>query len=140
MEEMDKIRKSSMIGNYVKCQNLCPAIITGITYSFCYYDFGGKSHECTWDQCKPIPLTEKWLIKFGFKKKKLYNDFWFELNVRKWHFITNDSQYYKNKNKWFIGFEEKIGYDSYNFVKDCNTVHQLQNLYFALTGKELCQQ
>ena len=68
----------------------------------------------------PIPLTEDWLIRASGKKDQLapYIDFgYFELT--------------KADNDWY--FVEKEG------VRLCaiKYVHQLQNLYFALTGKEL---
>ena len=69
---------------------------------------------------EPIPLTEEWLLKFGFKKGEGgYIDRTFFLNGVICVFIINSSFnfYYKNI-----------------LLK---SVHQLQNLYFALTGEEL---
>ena len=67
-------------------------------------------------ECEPIPLTEEWLLKFGFENGN--------------YFILNDVIIYKDYN-------DKYRYE-YNYgqlwVKH---VHQLQNLYFALTGEEL---
>ena len=70
---------------------------------------------------KPITLTEEWLIKFGF-----------EWNGNK--FLT----IFTPCGKAFVYLED-------NFFKFVNVtieipikyVHQLQNLYFALTGEEL---
>lgn len=70
-------------------------------------------------KAKPIPLTEEWLLKFGFIKSEnilkffLYNNFevYIQDNVF-WYDLTNDSIVIEN-------------------------VHQLQNLYFALTSYEL---
>lgn len=70
---------------------------------------------------EPIPLTEEWLLKFGF----IYNDF---------------------INGYILDFEDKTllfmdnGLDlclMNNESIDCEYVHQLQNLFFALTGTEL---
>lgn len=56
---------------------------------------------------RPIELTEDWLLKLGFEKE-----------------ITNNGTiYYENEN---ISIEGELKH-----------VHQLQNLYFALTGEEL---
>ena len=69
--------------------------------------------------CSPIPLTEEWLLKFGFDKHKttdIYPTF------AKQMFNWNDSVLY------IIG---------YGFINHIKHVHQLQNLYFALTGEEL---
>ena len=71
---------------------------------------------------EPIPLTEEWLLKFGFVSNP-YEDR-YELR-REYHiYIEID----KTK-----GFTE-IWCEKYPIIKH---VHQLQNLYFALTGEEL---
>ena len=75
------------------------------------------------DQIKPIPLTEEWLLKFGFEqeyKSPMHSTYWIEnLSYYFWH--ENKSQYANCK----------------GLQIDCQFLHQLQNLYFALTGKEL---
>ena len=73
---------------------------------------------------KPIPLTEDWLLKFGFELKGFYR-----LKVTSflelcWKPHDNALNLQTEKN----GFTE----DS-----KCKYVHELQNLYFALTGREL---
>ena len=76
---------------------------------------------------KPIPLTEEWLLKFGFEKmnRTIYNSpnsKIFSLNgffIK--HYKRLDIDYY----------ECKIGYVKLEYV------HQLQNLIFALTNTEL---
>ena len=66
----------------------------------------------------PIPLTEEWLLKFGFEKLEGWDDtFFFQLNNVQ---ITDYNV-------------SGCDYDSFNI----RHVHQLQNLYFALTGEEL---
>ena len=71
-----------------------------------------------YDDFEPIPLTEEWLLKFGFKKDKV------------------DETYYKDNFEIMLPnfFQYKISLISDALVKH---VHQLQNLYFALTGQEL---
>ena len=68
------------------------------------------------DNINPIPLTEEWLKRFGFG-------------------LCEHRGYVKGE--FYIGL-------SFNFYSDMasfkvNSVHQLQNLYFALTGEELNQ-
>ncbi|MHA2366888.1 MAG: hypothetical protein ACXAC7_23250 [Candidatus Hodarchaeales archaeon] len=82
-------------------------------------DFDTSKTAIAVDEGKPIPLTEEWLAKFGFKKypgrlnKFDRDDFW-----------TCDLM---NGNEWcFKDIECCIKY-----------VHQLQNLFWVLTGKEL---
>ncbi len=74
-------------------------------------------------QYNPIPLTEEWLIKFGF-------DYKIKSDYCKWYLWSKETQ------KGIELYEEDYGYI---FNEDVNIkhVHQLQNLYFALTGEEL---
>jgi hypothetical protein len=84
-------------------------------------------------ECELILLTEEWLLKFGFKKENntIYSisDKLSSSEVGKWYFFKNENNSFtphiKRENKFsWIGKEIKY-------------VHQLQNLYFALTGEEL---
>ena len=69
---------------------------------------------------KPIPLTEEWLLKFGFNKISGWDD-------------------YKGWIKDDVELEcDCYGFDFINYLdKGVDYVHQLQNLYFALTNNEL---
>ena len=73
-----------------------------------------------------IPLTEEWLLKFGFDHIKGFN--YFERNSLRFEFVidTYNVIYYNTTFKEDIYLDTEIKY-----------VHQLQNLYYALTGKEL---
>ena len=75
---------------------------------------------------KPIPLTEEWLLKLGFTKvhdTMVLGDFVLESNIR--IVKTNELRGFS----WEQMTEEKY--------ISIYTVHQLQNLYFALTNEEL---
>ena len=67
---------------------------------------------------KPIPLTEEWLERFGFE----YSD------------LNGDSGLWKIPPFQIYGKYNQFIYD---YRLDVNYVHQLQNLYFALTYEEL---
>ena len=72
---------------------------------------------------EPIPITEEWCIKFGFQKD-LENTIY--KNINKHCFLCYDNNIVlllEEENNWCI---TKIKY-----------VHELQNLYFALTFDEL---
>ena len=74
----------------------------------------------------PIELTEEWLIKFGFlinRQTKEENDIW-RCNWTEGHFEVEQ----------IIGF---YLWDNSCYGTEIKYVHQLQNLYFALTGEEL---
>ena len=82
----------------------------------------------------PIPLTEEWLIKFGFNSQ--YKKGWIGIDVKHSNGTTTDFvlSYPQRMGMWqtFFAFE----YDGFRFV-EIKYVHQLQNIYFALTNKEL---
>jgi hypothetical protein len=80
------------------------------------------------DYIKPIPLTEEWLLKFGFEKK--YQTFEFKgLNI-------DGTVVHFSFDKWRSEYDiENCDYTE--VPSDIQHVHQLQNLYFALTNEEL---
>lgn len=89
--------------------------------------------EAPIESVKPIPLTEEWLLKFGFKKP---------LDWHSWRLTLDNSNEDQFKSSLQLGFTGcgyvqvcRSGINAYD-VK-CEFVHQLQNLYFALTGEEL---
>ena len=81
--------------------------------------------ESTTEQlwCKPIPLTDEWLLKFGFEKAD--EIYFIEFGV----YSMTIKEY--EKGKYILNPETH-----FNYV-DIEYVHQLQNLYFALTNEEL---
>ena len=70
---------------------------------------------------QPISLTEETLLKSGFRKSKsgmyLFDKFSFDLS---------DFEFGVESDYYYLTISENIKY-----------LHQLQNLYFALTGQEL---
>ena len=78
---------------------------------------------------EPIPLTELWLMKFGFKSIGLQGQV-FEHNK----LIGGENRFVIETD--CINFYPKINFDDCCWYK-FTYVHQLQNLYFALTGNEL---
>jgi hypothetical protein len=71
-----------------------------------------------WDRIKPIPLTEEWLLKIGF-----------ENNEAEKKYCKKCITLYMEDNLFWCD----IFWDSL----EIKSVHQLQNLYFALTNEEL---
>jgi len=76
----------------------------------------------------PIPLTEEWLLKFGFEIRR---DHWYWLG--NYFAIVNEPAYKEQEEYWVWQVYDEGGVDMPHF----KYVHQLQNLYFALTGEEL---
>lgn len=71
---------------------------------------------------EPIPLSEQWMLKFGFEE---YQGYYYPKGNSFSYF-----KIYKNEDGTF-SLHLKDGKKLIPFV------HQLQNLYFALTGEEL---
>ena len=73
---------------------------------------------------QPIPITEEWLLKFGFEKKEFD------------YFILNygDNECYFSYKRNNLELCRNIQTTASAKIK---SLHQLQNLYFALTGEEL---
>jgi len=74
---------------------------------------------------RPIPLTEEWLEKFGF-------EIVWDGHAEKW---VGDFEYCVNYEEGYLFFGQCDDYS--HSIDGINYVHQLQNLYFALTGDEL---
>ena len=69
---------------------------------------------------KPIPLTEEWLLKFGFNESQ---NAW---TIKHFNLLLE----YDEDGSYDVMFE-------YYYISKLKYVHQLQNIYFALTYKEL---
>jgi len=111
------------IGNYVYPDMSYPEPV-----KVCPKDFINTEH------LDPIPLTEEWLLKFGFETDSItFGVFINALRLRLFQ-IERSNSYNDNKNKFTVTV-----YQSGRSIEICRVryVHQLQNLYFALTGEEL---
>jgi hypothetical protein len=102
-----------------------------------YYDQFGHTHQVTWvvikdlesapkDQlwCKPIPLTEEWLIRFGGIRSA---NNWLIADKIELAYITTD-EYYE--------FEWQSPCMNWSIVP-VKYVHQLQNIFYNLFQIEL---
>lgn len=122
----NELRIGNKVGFY---KSLVPELLTGTVTEIAFQENSSEYYftipefnpniPITGDALKPIPLTEDWLLKFGFEKhyhrtiwqKSGFHDIW------------------KIKGEWYVKISKHQQYIDY--------VHQLQNLYFALTGEEL---
>ena len=123
------------IGNYVKSNDVNMAPYFTVTASF----LKQNENKMSWF-IDPIPLSENWLEKFGFEKNKdkrwmrgksRYAIFYFEYYATgedncMWRIEYHDTDYGRNEYKDCNQWGDVIKY-----------VHQLQNLYWSLTGEEL---
>jgi hypothetical protein len=74
------------------------------------------------EEIEPTPLTEEWLVKFGF-------------TIWKAGWMNYQGQIYIKPVDGLVEIGDSWG-DTIE-VNNIEYVHQLQNLYFALTGEEL---
>ena len=72
-------------------------------------------------QAKPIPLTEQWLVRLGFEKRK-HQTYGISYGLKAIAIVVSASGTFINLDY----IDAPLDY-----------VHQLQNLTFALTGEEL---
>ena len=102
--------------------------------------YAGKLVDCKMlaheSECNPIPITEQWLLKFGFKHGATpkYRYIVFRIGA------TSESYIYCNEVKEGLDcgiciheYDETYLTTPMGYIKH---VHQLQNLYFALTGED----
>jgi hypothetical protein len=83
--------------------------------------------EYFFENYEPIPLTEEWLINLGFEMINLS-----PINYKIYRLKDISFNVIKDSN---IKLYDKIVYsEQYRHIE---SVHQLQNLYFALTNEEL---
>ena len=110
------------VGNYLQDAKgrLCQIDALGTDWNDDGIEATAIDGPLTTKPVKPIPLTTKWLEKFGFP-------------------LMNGRLYEKGRfaikpmgNEWVVFW----GLKDILYPKDF-CVHQLQNLYFALTGEEL---
>lgn len=82
-------------------------------------------------------LTEKFLQKVA-KKKKLNDDYWYELKAGGFTIITNDTLHNEGKDEWNLGFIAEDGQmDDYYWNGKWDTEEKLKELYHCFTDKEL---
>lgn len=109
MKDAKELRIGNLVtgGSRGKVTAVTAEIIKGISDGVCVYN--------------AIPLTEEWVIKFDFTK--------FGVNWRlgSFEYCAPSNQFViHGRGGYYVGILLELMY-----------VHQLQNLYFALTGEEL---
>ena len=83
--------------------------------------------EWAWGMYKPVPLTEDWLKWFRFKKPA-HSWCGDKFHLCGWGFGSK----HEGEGLWCVAMNKNNA-----IVANIKHVHQLQNLYHALTGEEL---
>lgn len=121
--------KELMIGNYIRNTN-DNAIVQVATIERFGVTLKDRAYflSFTAGEIKPISLTKEWLKKFGFDK-----------NSREYQLIEKKTQFTLNLIGKYLHIKTDIGNGKWNdmLIDIPKYVHQLQNFWFAHTGKEL---
>lgn len=122
------------IGNYLKpikdSQDDFIEVVEVYVESFYCEDSAGIIFISTNNEIEPIPLTEEWLLNFGFNVDDSLLD---PPNTPNGNFWID---YIKDNVVISMPFFE-FNYNETEANIEIKYVHQLQNLYFALTNEEL---
>jgi len=114
--------KELMLGNYLHEEGVGVIIVESLN------SYGGEeiNEDSATGYIEAIPLTDEWLLKFGFELENL---------------SIGDRKVYLIKDTGFrIDLTTLLALnDEHMAISDLKMqyVHQLQNLYFAITGDEL---
>lgn len=119
------------IGNWIMFNDYNPIQEVFMMVSDLSYEFGINNPIRIPDSYRQphyysIPLDEEWLLKYGFEKSYRTED------VRSVQYVLKEMTILLHVNPIFGSFHY-FG----NPIVLLGYVHQLQNLYFALTGEEL---
>lgn len=120
------------IGNLVYVPGLFgpSALVEHVEFIYAKGEVGTYSTEAHASSYKPIELTEQWLLKLGFERRS-YGYFCIDFkhidNALRLFPMTSGSRF---NGMWGVALMPQL-------QKKIEYVHQLQNLYFALTGEEL---
>lgn len=89
--------------------------------------------DCDLDSVKGIEITDDWLIDFGFKKDNNGN-YWIDLQTHYLELMLSNGHWYPT----YAQVPEMSHEDEQRIsINRIEFVHELQNLFFALTGTEL---
>ena len=123
--------KELKIGNYVK-DHLGRVQKVSETRSNAYICYLSNGHKLKYklNTTNTIPLTEEWLFKFGFYYGESIDYGYLWLKCKMGEFYVRPS--YLGGFYWGFDYDNEI-----NGQNNIKHVHQLQNLYFALTNEEL---
>ncbi len=118
------------IGNFIEKKEITYSGLKTLTHAIEIKDL---AH---YESFEPILITEEWLLKFGFVKEENNIDVCYQIEIKDGYFL----EYFKSMTYTSLILREvnNVVGDSLFYLPNIPTfVHSLQNLCFALTGKEL---
>jgi hypothetical protein len=128
------------IGNYVINWHGKECKVTFDHYLFHYDREQGFTED--WNSYKPIGLTEDWIKKFGFITMDAEVDFMeyakeFEEGSFRFSLYNDGGLNEANDYPFYITTTGQMKGWETEYKTEIKYVHQLQNLYYSLTGEEL---
>lgn len=127
------IRNELRVGNFVQSKEgknlliVTEIMASGITYD--RYDGLAVAAHCEWDEIEPIRLFTAWLPRFGFTKPEHSNVYRLTIDYADTDYPCQLQQTGDGIQVCRSGIGAKTAPVEY--------VHQLQNLYCFLVGKEI---
>lgn len=85
---------------------------------------------------EPIPINEEWLLKFGFIRQDNDIDTWYQIEIKDGYYL----EYFISMSYTsliLIEVNNITGDNQFILPNTPKFVHELQNIYYALTQKEL---
>lgn len=116
------------IGNYIQLEteyNNFILLVVSISEKKLIVRYNSGNTTLNIKEVKRIPLTEEFILKCGFQVVGFYDNVYCQDSFR---IFLN-----KKTNQGLVKYETEKG----NIEIEVKSIHQLQNLYFAITGLEL---
>ena len=123
----EELRVGNWVKDIKKGYGFIEAIETNWVAACFNCGFGMGVYKILITEIEPIPLTEELLKKCGFQQRPIRND--------SYSLCLQEFCIYRNKDT--CHFELPNEYGGTGSYVEIKSLHQLQNLYFALTGEEL---
>lgn len=111
--------------------------LNGYSWSNTHYGnhSGGFEWELNINDVTPIPLTEEWLLKFGFSDKE-YKPGFIGIDIGNTDFTLTKPNI-ESKDVTLKHFSFHCSYGGWPRYKEFAFVHDLQNFFWALHGEDL---
>lgn len=122
--------KELRIGNLLNHSELGIVEVIGVGKDYIHVIYNGETHYENIRSFSTIPLTEEILLKFGFEKIKS-DEYPHKFIINKYMRYEVEIENLNSKNCFVFSHGKKFSSIKIEYV------HQLQNLYFSLTVKEL---
>lgn len=134
----DRIKPEELrIGNWIETPEMGPSMLRLLVmHQGEYFVYHNNTDVASWhnsvglEKCEPVPLSKDWLKNFGFQDDS-YGTYYKKFNAHEYVTVS-----FKDYACTQIR-ENPIAFADFSVDIECKFVHQLQNLWHALTSTEL---